>query len=233
MKKAIVLLSGGLDSITVLQIVKNDNHYGEIHALSFFYNQRHAIELEKVKEIAKKYNLTRQIVINLDISQFGGSSLVDSKIAVPKNIDAANISSADIPNTYVPGRNTVFISHAFAYAESLGGADIYIGANAIDYSNYPDCRPEYIEQFNKLLSVATKYQDEEERKNCIRIYAPLMYMSKADIIKKGIELGVDYSMTTSCYDPSLNGKACGLCDACVLRLKGFSENNIKDPINYK
>jgi len=226
MKKAIVLLSGGLDSTTVLGIAKNSGY--EIYALSFDYGQRHEIELESAKKIAKIYEIREHKTAKIDLRIFGGSSLT-SEIAVPKDY----VQSAKIPSTYVPARNTIFLSYALAYAETVGAFDIFIGVNAVDFSNYPDCRPDFIAAFEKLASLATAASS--ENKGYFKIHAPLMQMSKKQIIETGIAIGVDYSQTHSCYDPVFENEkilACGKCDSCHLRLEGFAAANKKDPINY-
>ena len=225
-KKAVALSSGGLDSTTAMAIAKRDGYL--IYSLSFSYGQRHKIELEAAKKVADKIGVEKHLVINLDFNKIGGSALTDS-IDVPKNRNDKAIS-ADIPVTYVPARNTIFLSYALAWAEVIGSSDIFIGVNAIDYSGYPDCRPEYIEAFEKMANLATKAGVEGLTR--IKINTPLLNMSKAQIIKNGIELGVDYSLTHSCYDPNPEGVACGRCDSCILRKKGFKEAGVKDPIKY-
>ncbi|MGA9406808.1 MAG: 7-cyano-7-deazaguanine synthase QueC [Bacteroidota bacterium] len=225
-KKAVVLLSGGLDSTTTLAIAKSEGY--RILALSFNYGQRHEIEIEAAKKVAAHYKAVRHIVAKIDLREFGGSALT-SEIEVPKNRNLDEMNSK-IPVTYVPARNTIFLSFALAWAEVEGANDIFIGVNALDYSGYPDCRPEYIEAYRKMADLATKAGVEGRQR--LTIHTPLILLSKAQIIKKGIELGVDYSMTSSCYDPSPSGEACGKCDACQLRRKGFSENDMKDPILY-
>jgi 7-cyano-7-deazaguanine synthase len=224
MNRAVILLSGGLDSATVLAIAKKEGF--QTFALSFDYAQRHSLELEKAKVIANKFNVEDHRVVKLDL--FGGSALNDD-IPVPKNRDELEIASG-IPVTYVPARNTIFLANALAYAEVNGCSSIFLGVNAVDYSGYPDCRPEYISTFEKLANLATKAGTEDKTK--IKIHAPLIEYSKAEIIRKGLELGVDYSLTHSCYDPSKEGLSCGICDSCLLRLKGFQEAGEKDPINY-
>ena len=226
-KKAVLLISGGLDSATVLEIVKSEGY--EVHALSFSYGQRHSVELESVQKVLQRSPVKSHQIVQLDLRAFGGSALT-ADIDVPKKDEFEGLSE-DIPVTYVPARNTVFLSFALSCAETIGAFDIFIGANAIDYSNYPDCRPEYLSAFEKMANLATAVAT--EGKGVFRIHAPLMYMTKADIIKKGLALGVDYSVTNSCYDPSPQGYACGKCDACHLRLKGFQENQIKDPAPYQ
>ncbi|MBW2591113.1 MAG: 7-cyano-7-deazaguanine synthase QueC [Deltaproteobacteria bacterium] len=225
-KKAVILSSGGLDSTTVMAIAKHDGYL--IYSLSFSYGQRHKIELEAAKKVADKIGVEKHLVINLDLNKIGGSARTDS-IDVPKNRDDKEIS-ANIPVTYVPARNTIFLSYALAWAEVIGSSDIFIGVNAIDYSGYPDCRPEYIEAFEKMANLATKAGVEGLTR--IKINTPLLNMSKAQIIKNGIKLGIDYSLTHSCYDPNPEGIACGRCDSCILRKKGFKEAGLKDPIKY-
>ncbi len=224
MKKAVILLSGGLDSITCLAIAKSMGF--ECYAMSFRYGQRHTIELDKAKEIAKKMNVKEHIIVDIDLRTFGGSALTEN-IDVPKHKNSDTVE-ANIPITYVPARNTIFLSFALGWAEVLKAYDIFIGVNSIDYSGYPDCRPEYIEAYEKMANLATR-EGVEGRK--INIQTPLSNMSKGEIIKKGLSLGVDYSMTITCYDP-IDGKSCGACDSCMLRLKGFKEAGIKDPIEY-
>ncbi len=248
-KKALVLVSGGLDSTTLLKMVINSYKFDSIYAISFFYNQRHAVELEAVKRIINSYGIVNHKIINLELGLLGGSSLTDMNIKVPKNDTftrinnslmnkqvsskentSNNIDNSNIPNTYVPGRNTIFLSYAMSYAEIIGAYDIFIGANAVDYSGYPDCRPEYIEKFNELANLATKRGVSGEK---LTIHAPLISMSKAEIITIGTKLGVDYSITVSCYDPDNDGNACGKCDACLLRMDGFKVSGIEDPTRYK
>jgi len=225
--KAVVLLSGGIDSATTLAIAENAGF--DIYALSFRYGQRHAVELEAALRIAKRYNVARHLIVDIDLRKIGGSALT-ADIEVPKNRDAEEMKK-DIPATYVPARNTIFLSYALAWAEVLGAADIFIGVNVLDYSGYPDCRPEYITAYEKMANLATRACVEGKQK--LKIHTPLIRMSKSQIIKKGIELGVDYSLTHSCYDPSVSGDACGECDSCLLRLKGFMEAGFKDPVRYK
>jgi len=225
-KKAVLLMSGGLDSTTVLAIAKAQGY--EVYALSFDYGQRHSVELDCVKKIIAKSTVKEHKIVKIDLRAFGGSALT-ADIDVPKN-DQLDEGSTQIPVTYVPARNTIFLSFALGYAEVVGAYDIFLGVNAIDYSNYPDCRPEFIEQFEKLANLATAVG--VQGKGMIKIHAPLIQMSKADIIKTGLELGVDYSLTNSCYDPSPKGESCGRCDACHLRLAGFQQNGIKDPVPY-
>lgn len=220
--KCIVLLSGGLDSTTVLALAKRDFH---IFALSFDYGQRHKFELDAAKVIAKKNAVDNFQTITIDLKQFGKSALTD-EIAVPKNQEIGD----DIPITYVPVRNTIFLSYALAYAEVNNIYDIFIGVNALDYSGYPDCRPEYIGAFEKMANLGTKFTQGSKK---ITIHTPLINMTKSEIILKGHQLGVSYKDTHSCYDPSNEGLACGECDACILRKKGFTMSNITDPTLYQ
>ena len=225
-KKAVVLLSGGIDSTTAMAIAKHEGF--EIYSLSFSYGQRHAFELKAAQKVADAIGVAEHLVINLDIEQIGGSSLTDD-IDVPKDRDEISMSR-EIPVTYVPARNTIFLSYALAWAEVLESSDIFIGVNAIDYSGYPDCRPEYTEAFEHMANLATKAGVEGITK--IRIRTPLIHLTKAQIIKKGAELGIDYSLTHSCYDPGPQGLACGRCDSCFLRKKGFKEAGVTDPTRY-
>ena len=224
-KKAIVLCSGGLDSATVMAIAKNEGY--DIYALSFCYGQRHEIEIESARRVAEVTGVKEHLVLNIDLGCMGGSALTD-KIDVPKSENLSEISSG-IPITYVPARNTVFLSYALALAEVKKSNDIFLGVNAVDYSGYPDCRPEYIDSFEKMANLATKAGVEG---NKIHIMAPLINMTKAEIIQRGITLGVDYTMTHSCYDPDDLGGACGGCDSCLLRKKGFADAGVADPTVY-
>jgi 7-cyano-7-deazaguanine synthase len=226
-KKAIVLLSGGLDSTTVLAIARSQGY--EIYALSFSYGQRHIQELEAASRVATAFGVKQHKVAAIDLRVFGGSALTDD-IAVPKGRSADDMSHG-IPITYVPARNTIFLSFALAWAEVVGANDIFIGVNALDYSGYPDCRPEFIEAYERMANLATKAG--VEGRQALKIHTPLIALSKAQIVQKGIELGVDYSLTSSCYDPSPGGEPCGECDSCILRQKGFRENGMKDPLHYK
>lgn len=222
-KKAVILLSGGLDSATCLAIARQAGFAP--CAISFRYGQRHAVELAAARRVARAFGVTQHIVVDIDLRQFGGSALT-AEIAVPKHSGVADIGPG-IPVTYVPARNTVFLSLALAWAETLGCGDIFIGVNALDYSGYPDCRPEFIEAFQHLANLATKGAVEG---TCpVRIHAPLLHLTKAQIIRRGLELGVDYSLTCSCYDPAPDGAACGGCDACLLRQRGFAEIGLADP----
>ncbi|TWT53102.1 7-cyano-7-deazaguanine synthase [Rubripirellula amarantea] len=220
-KRAIVLLSGGLDSATCMAIAKDSGF--EVHAISFRYGQRHQYELECAANLAKSFAATTHRVVDIDLAAFGGSALTDGNIAVPKSDNVESIGS-DIPVTYVPARNTIFLSLSLAMAEVLSARDIFIGVNALDYSGYPDCRPEFIAAFQTMANLATKESVESDRK--LTIHTPLLHMTKAQIIAKGLSLGVDYSQTISCYDPAEGGIACGHCDACLLRAKGFAENGL-------
>lgn len=223
-KRAVILLSGGLDSATVLAIAKNEGF--ELYALSFSYGQRHAWELEAARRVAASVGVAEHRIAAIDLRAFGGSALT-ADIPVPKG-RAADEMSRGIPITYVPARNTIFLAYALAWAEVLGANDIFLGVNALDYSGYPDCRPEYIAAFEKMANLATKAGVEGHQH--VRIHTPLIAFTKAQIIAKGRELGVDYSLTSSCYDPSPTGVPCGQCDSCLLRQKGFRENGMEDPL---
>ncbi len=225
MKGAIILLSGGLDSATVGAMAREQGF--ALYALSFDYGQRHACELTAARRIADALEVREHVLQTIDLRAFGGSALTDD-IEVPK--DRADIGGTEIPVTYVPARNTIFLSFALAFAETRGADDIFIGVNALDYSGYPDCRPEYLAKFQELARLATRAGVEG---HAIKIHAPLIEMSKAEIIRAGSRLGVDYSMTTSCYDPDSNGWACGRCDSCVLRMTGFAEAGVADPTRYQ
>ncbi len=227
-KKAVVLLSGGLDSATTLAIAKNRGF--ECFALSFQYGQRHWLEIEASKKIASAIGVTDHKVITIDLGAFGGSALIDQQIDVPKN-NPRLLDTQEIPVTYVPARNTIFLSYALAWAEVIGAFDIFIGVNVTDYSGYPDCRPEFIESFEKLANLATCAA--VQGKGIFRINTPIIQMTKAGIITEGTRLGVDYSLTHSCYDPDQNGLSCGRCDSCKLRLKGFAEAGLNDPLEYQ
>ena len=226
-KKAVVLLSGGVDSATTLAIARKMGF--DLCALSFRYGQRHAVELTAAAQIAHANDVSRQLTVDIDLRRIGGSALT-SDLAVPKSRSVDDMGK-DIPVTYVPARNTIFLSYALAWAEVIESSDIFIGVNALDYSGYPDCRPEYIEAYEHMANLATKAG--VEKKQRLTIHTPLIALSKAQIIRKGMELGVDYSLTHSCYDPEEDGAACGQCDSCLLRLKGFAEAGIKDPGRYK
>lgn len=225
-KRAVVLSSGGIDSTTAMAIARLEGY--EIYSLSFRYGQRHAVELEAARRVAKALGAEQHLVIDVDLKKIGGSALTDD-IQVPKSRTEQDMLK-EIPVTYVPARNTIFLSYALALAEVIRATDIFIGVNAIDYSGYPDCRPEYIEAFEHMANLATKAG--VEGKTQITIRAPLIHMTKAEIIQKGIELGIDYSITLSCYDPSPEGRACGQCDSCILRKKGFTKAGISDPTPY-
>jgi 7-cyano-7-deazaguanine synthase len=225
--KAVCLLSGGLDSVTTLAIARSQDF--QIYAMSFRYGQRHVHELDCARKVAAGAVVQKHIVVDIDLRSFGGSALTDDAIAVPKNRPLESMSDG-IPVTYVPARNTIFLSFALAWAETLGSQDIFIGVNALDYSGYPDCRPEYIEAFQKMANLATKAG--VEGRQALTIHTPLIHMTKGQIIRAGVDLGVDYSITSTCYDPSPRGEACGACDACLLRLKGFAENGMSDPAPY-
>jgi len=226
-KKAVVLLSGGLDSSTCVAMAKDQGL--EVYGLSFAYGQRDTHELDAAKRVAKAMNINRHVIIDIDLRAFGGSALTDD-IDVPKGC-SSDQTNREIPVTYVPARNTIFLSFALAFAETLKSNDIYIGVNTLDYSGYPDCRPEYIAAFQDMARLATKIGVEGD--TGVRIVTPLIDLTKAEIIKTGLGLGVDYSLTTSCYDPSEDGIACGQCDSCLLRLKGFEEIGNTDPIEYQ
>jgi 7-cyano-7-deazaguanine synthase len=221
---AVILLSGGLDSVTCLAIALDEGF--EAHTISFRYGQRHQYELERAEQIARVHNAASHRTVEIDLAQFGGSALTDRSIAVPKSDSVDSIGDA-IPVTYVPARNTVFLSLALALAETIGARDIFIGVNALDYSGYPDCRSEYIAAYESMANLATKVSVETDRR--LVIHTPLINLTKAQIIARGLTLGVDYAPTLSCYDPGDGGKPCGRCDACLLRAKGFAENSITDP----
>lgn len=223
MKPAVVLLSGGLDSTTTLAVAKRDGFAP--HAMTFRYGQRHAREVEAARAIARASGVVQHVVVDIDLRVFGGSALT-SDIDVPKD----RSSMDGVPVTYVPARNTIFLSYALAWAEVLDAHDIYLGVNAVDYSGYPDCRPEYIEAYERMANLATRAGVEGRG---VRIRAPLIQLSKADIIRLGSSLGVDYALTASCYDPDDDGTACAHCDACILRLRGFAEVGLQDPIRYR
>ncbi|MFA5424376.1 MAG: 7-cyano-7-deazaguanine synthase QueC [Phycisphaerae bacterium] len=226
-KKAVVLLSGGLDSATTLAIARAEGF--DCYALTFRYGQRHALEVNSAKKVAAALKVSQHKIIDIDLAAFGASALTDSSINVPK--DRPDLDSHDsIPITYVPARNTIFLSYALAWAEVLGSFDIFIGVNATDYSGYPDCRPEYIGAFEKMANLATAAAVRSKRK--YKIHTPIIKFSKADIIRKGTSLGLDYSLTHSCYDPDDKGRSCGRCDSCRLRLKGFAQAGLTDPLTY-
>ena len=223
-KKAVVLLSGGLDSTTTLAIAKAEEF--SLYALSFSYGQRHSAELECASRVAKAMGAAQHIVVDIDLRLFGGSALT-ADMDVPKERSSDEMGKG-IPITYVPARNTIFLSFALAWAEVLEASDIFIGVNALDYSGYPDCRPEYIEAYEKMANLATKAGVEEYQR--FKIHTPLIELTKAQIICRGIDLGVDYALTSSCYDPNSDGSPCGLCDSCQLRSKGFAEAGLRDPL---
>jgi 7-cyano-7-deazaguanine synthase len=225
-ERSVVLLSGGLDSTTALAIALAAGY--EIYAMSFRYGQRHSSEIESATRVAKAMGVEKHLIVDFDLRAIGGSALTD-QIEVPKERRAEDIASG-IPVTYVPARNTIFLSFALAWAEVLGAQDIFIGVNALDYSGYPDCRPEYIEAFERMAGLATKAGIEGRLR--LKIHTPLIAMTKAEIIRTGLKLGVDYSLTHSCYDPLESGLACGKCDSCLLRLKGFAEAGASDPLPY-
>ena len=224
-KKAVILLSGGLDSTTCLAIAKNQGF--DLNALTLNYGQRHDFELKSAQKIVDHFKIKNHSVVNINLAQFGGSALTD-EIDVPK--DRSESEMTDIPITYVPARNTVFLSLALAWAETINAFNIFIGVNVLDYSGYPDCRPEYIRAFEKTANLATKAGVSGER---FKIHTPLINMKKSEIILNGLKLGLDYSLTSSCYDPLKNGTPCGHCDACILRLKGFQEADAIDPLSYQ
>ena len=223
--RAVVLLSGGLDSATCLLVARSEGF--EVHALSFDYGQRHRVELERAAALARRYGAADHRILRLDLPARSGSALTDPGAAIPKNA----LGREAIPATYVPARNTLFLAHALAWAEARGASDIFIGANALDYSGYPDCRPEFIEAFERLANLATKAGVEGLRP--FRIRAPLLAMSKAGIVRKAASLGLDFSLTSSCYDPDPTGGPCGVCDSCFLREKGFREAGVADPLRSK
>ncbi len=224
MNPAVVLLSGGLDSATCLAIAREEGF--AVHAISFRYGQRHQYELDRARRLADASGTLSHRIVDIDLAQFGGSALTDAAIDVPKS-DSVDSIDEKIPVTYVPARNTVFLSLALALAETISSRDIFIGVNALDYSGYPDCRPEYIAAFEAMANLATKASVEQDRK--LKIHTPLIDLTKAQIIERGLALGVDYSQTLSCYDPGDEGTPCGRCDACLLRSKGFAENGLTDP----
>lgn len=226
-RPAVLLLSGGLDSTTLLASAKQ--HSWQVYALTFRYGQRHDVEVARAQAIAADYGVVRHVVADIDLRVFGGSALTSSDIDVPKD-RGAEAMAGGIPVTYVPARNTIFLSYALAWAEVLGARDLFIGVNALDYSGYPDCRPEFITAFEQLANLATKAGTQGGDR--FTVHTPLMTMSKANIIALGVSLGVDYGATTSCYDPAADGAACGRCDACQLRKKGFAEARVADPTRY-
>jgi 7-cyano-7-deazaguanine synthase len=226
-RPAVLLLSGGLDSTTLLALARREGF--AVHALTFRYGQRHVHEIEAARRVARTWGVARHEVVDIDLRMFGGSALT-TETPVPKDRGAAEMATG-IPITYVPARNTIFLSFALAWAEVLGAADIFIGVNALDYSGYPDCRPEFVDAFERLANLATAAAVEGHTRIAIR--APLLRLTKREIIALGTELGVDYGDTTSCYDPAPDGAACGHCDACQLRLKGFADGGLEDPARYR
>jgi 7-cyano-7-deazaguanine synthase len=226
MGNAVVLLSGGLDSTTCLAIAREQGY--ATFALSFDYGQRHRVELEAARRVAAAFSVQRHVEAKIDLRVFGGSALTDD-IEVPKHARASDIGD-EIPSTYVPARNTIFLSFGLAYAETVGASDIFIGVNALDYSGYPDCRPEYISAYEAMANLATKAGVEGRQR--LTIHTPLIALSKADIVREGLRLGVDYQLTSSCYDPDTHGRPCGACDSCLLRQKGFAEAGSQDPLEY-
>jgi 7-cyano-7-deazaguanine synthase len=224
-RNAVVLLSGGMDSATTAAIARDQGFL--VHALSFRYGQRHVVELEAARRVAQALGLTRHVVLDIDLRAFGGSALTDA-IAVPKDRPLEAMSEG-VPTTYVPARNTIFLAFALAFAETLAATDIFIGANAVDYSGYPDCRPEFLAAFQHMARLGTRIGSEGAP---LTIHAPLIELSKADIVRRGRALGVDFALTRTCYDPAPDGAACGHCDACLLRLKGFREAGLEDPAPY-
>lgn len=225
-RPAVVLVSGGLDSTTVLAIARSQGH--DLYALSFDYGQRHRFELEAARRVAEAMDVRQHVVTRIDLRRFGGSALTD-EIDVPRGRSPEQMGQG-IPVTYVPARNTIFLSFALAWAEVLGSTDIFIGVNAVDFSGYPDCRPEYIRAYEAMANLATRMGVGYGHR--LKIHTPLIHLSKAEIIRRGMGLGVDYSLTHSCYDPSPTGLACGRCDSCILRRKGFAEAGLADPIHY-
>ena len=225
-KKAIVLVSGGVDSSTVLAHVEAQGY--EIYAISFNYGQKQIVEIKKIQQFIKRYKVQEHKIINIDLKSFGGSALTDDNIDVPTYEKASDVGN-QIPTTYVPARNTIFLSYALGFAEIRGANDIFLGVHATDYSNYPDCRPEYIKSFEAMANLATA---EGVKGNKINIHAPIINMTKTEIVAMGLAMGVDYSSTISCYDPTADGDSCGKCLACLVRLKAFEENGMQDPISY-
>jgi 7-cyano-7-deazaguanine synthase len=225
--KAVVLLSGGMDSTTVAAMARNRGF--DVHALTFRYGQRHKAEIEAARQVANRLEIRRHEVLDIDLRAFGGSALTGD-LAVPKDRPIEEIGQS-IPSTYVPARNTIFLAFAVGWSEVLGASDIFLGANALDYSGYPDCRPEFIQAFQVMANLATRAGVEGSKQ--LTIHAPLIALSKREIIEQGIALGVDYGLTRTCYDPSPDGAACGRCDACLLRLKGFREAGLEDPAPYQ
>lgn len=227
-KKAVILLSGGLDSATVGAVAREQGY--QLYCLSFNYGQRHSCELEAASRVARSLSAVRHLTLRLDLNLIGGSSLTDQKLAVPKNQVSGD--EAEIPITYVPARNTIFIAHAVAWAETLKARDIFLGVNAIDYSGYPDCRPEFIQSMERAVNLGTKL-GVGEKDPYFRLHAPLIELHKHEIIQLGTRLGVDYGLTHSCYDPDVQGRPCGHCDSCCLRLQGFAAAGLEDPLDYE
>ena len=225
--KAVLLLSGGVDSTTTAAIALHEGF--DVHALSVRYGQRHVVELEAARHVAERLGIRRHVIVDLDLRAFGGSALT-ADVPVPKDTPLAEIG-ARIPATYVPARNTIFLSLALAWAETLGARDIFLGVNVLDASGYPDCRPEYLEAYARMADLATRAGVEEGAR--LRIHAPLLRLTKAEIVTRGVALGLDYGMTSSCYDPAADGAACGCCESCLLRLKGFAEAGLPDPARYQ
>ena len=226
-RKAVVLLSGGLDSTTTLAAAKKEGF--DVYAMTFRYGQRHEAEIAAARRVASQLGVVEHVVTEIDLRMFGGSALT-SDVAVPKDRPIADMAHG-IPITYVPARNTIFLSFALAWAEVIGATDIFIGVNALDYSGYPDCRPEYVEAYERMANLATRFGVTGQGE--LKIHTPLIDLSKGQIVRLGLELGVDYATTSTCYDPAADGAACGRCDACQLRLKGFAENGIADPAPYQ
>jgi 7-cyano-7-deazaguanine synthase len=224
-RPAVVLLSGGLDSTTALALAVRDGF--EVHAMTFRYGQRHEVEVTAARDVAAAAGVRRHIVVDIDLGVFGGSALTEPGVAIPKGRDPH--AADEIPITYVPARNTVFLSYALAWAEVLEADDVFVGVTAVDYSGYPDCRPEYVAAFEEMANLATRRAVEGHR---LRVHAPLVALSKAEIVRTGLDLGIDYAMTRSCYDPAADGGACGECDACTLRLEAFAANGLADPAPY-
>ena len=229
-RPAIVLTSGGLDSTTCLAIARHAR-FRPLYSLSFDYGQRHRFELDAARRVAGQFGAAEHRVITIDLRQFGKSALTADDIAVPKDREESTMT-ADVPITYVPARNTIFLSYALAWAEVLGIRDVFIGVNSLDYSGYPDCRPEFIEAFERTANLATRMTTTPGGGSAFRVHAPLIHLTKAQIIRRGVELGVDYATTHSCYDPDPEGGACGRCDSCLLRKKGFAEAGVPDPTRY-
>lgn len=226
-KKAVILVSGGIDSSTMLAMLKNQNF--EIYAISFDYMQRHAIELQKIQKFIKTYNVKDHKIVSINLRAFGGSALTDDNIEVPKYKNTKSDNVQGMTSTYVPARNTIFLSYALGFAETVGAHDIFIGAHASDYANYPDCRPEFFKAYEEMANLGTKEGTLGQK---IRINTPLMEMTKSDIIAEGLKLGVDFSNTISCYDPTEEGRSCGKCLSCIVRLEAFKDNGKEDPIFY-